>query len=116
MLANNEIGTVQPVSEIGELVREIRSAGQRHLRFHTDAVQAIGRIGVDVETLVAICFQFLHTNYMHPKGLVRYLFGEGFVLLRKMLADIRNANEGLVPRQSRGSLLSERLQDSPDLS
>src|SRR5213078_4671722 len=37
MLANNEIGTIQPVSEIGALVREERERSHRHLRFHTDA-------------------------------------------------------------------------------
>src|SRR5215211_362755 len=42
MWANNEIGTIQPVREAGELVRERRNAGQRHLWFHTDAVQAAG--------------------------------------------------------------------------
>src|SRR5687767_2670051 len=43
MLANNEIGTIQPVNEIGSLVRERRAAGQR-IWFHTDAVQAAGRL------------------------------------------------------------------------
>src|SRR5919199_1139340 len=49
MLANNEIGTVQPVAEIAALVRERREAGQKHLRLHTDAVQAASgmRVGVD---------------------------------------------------------------------
>ena len=47
MLANNEIGTIQPVAEIGELVREVR-ADNPHLRFHTDAVQAAGRLSLDV--------------------------------------------------------------------
>ena len=50
MLANNEIGTIQPVAEIGELVREVR-ADNPHLRFHTDAVQAAGRLRLDVATL-----------------------------------------------------------------
>src|SRR4030095_9782475 len=39
MLANNEIGTIQPVREIGSMVRE-----RRHLWLHTDAVQAAGRV------------------------------------------------------------------------
>ncbi len=51
MLANNEIGTVQPVAEIGALVRELRAAGHKHLWLHTDAVQSLGRMAVDVETL-----------------------------------------------------------------
>ena len=50
MLANNEIGTIQPVAEIGELVREVR-ANNPHLRFHTDAVQAAGRLSLDVAAL-----------------------------------------------------------------
>lgn len=45
MLANNEIGTVQPIREIGRLLRE------RNILFHTDAVQAAGHIPVDVSTL-----------------------------------------------------------------
>jgi cysteine desulfurase len=50
MLANNEIGTIQPISEIGKLVREARAENPQ-LRFHTDAVQAAGRISLDVEEL-----------------------------------------------------------------
>lgn len=44
MAANNEIGTIEPVAEIGAIARE---AG---VLFHTDAVQAVGHIPVDVET------------------------------------------------------------------
>src|SRR2546423_8730080 len=51
MLANNEIGTIQPIAEIGALVREERAAGQRHLRLQPDAGQALGRMRVDVEEL-----------------------------------------------------------------
>jgi cysteine desulfurase len=43
MAANNEIGTLQPIAEIGRLCRE------RGILFHTDAVQAIGRVPVHVE-------------------------------------------------------------------
>lgn len=50
MLANNEIGTIQPIAEIGTLVREARLQNPQ-LRFHTDAVQAAGRIPVSVEEL-----------------------------------------------------------------
>src|SRR5258705_7237669 len=42
MLANNEIGTIQPVAEIGKLVRDERAGGHRQLWLHTDAVQAAG--------------------------------------------------------------------------
>ena len=45
MAANNEVGTLQPVAEIGALCRE------RGIAFHTDAVQAVGRVPVDVGRL-----------------------------------------------------------------
>jgi len=45
MLANNEIGTIQPISQIGELLR------RHNVLFHTDAVQAIGHLPVDVAAL-----------------------------------------------------------------
>jgi cysteine desulfurase len=45
MLANNEIGTVQPIAEIGRLLKG------RDILFHTDAVQAVGHIPVDVNNL-----------------------------------------------------------------
>ena len=51
MLANNEIGTIQPISQIGSVVREKRAAGQRHLWLHTDAVQAAGRLPLNVDNL-----------------------------------------------------------------
>lgn len=44
MYANNEIGTIQPVSEIGRLCRE------KGILFHTDAVQAVGNAAIDVKT------------------------------------------------------------------
>ncbi|MFT3745751.1 MAG: cysteine desulfurase family protein [Pyrinomonadaceae bacterium] len=50
MTANNEIGTLQPVAEIGRLVRELREKG-RKIWFHTDAVQAAGKVPVDVEDI-----------------------------------------------------------------
>ncbi len=45
MLANNEIGTIQPISEIGQFLKG------RGILFHTDAVQAVGHIPVDVNDL-----------------------------------------------------------------
>ncbi len=67
MLANNEIGTLQPISAIGELVRQERAQG-RHLWFHTDAVQAAGRIPVNVEALGCDLLTLSAHKLYAPKG------------------------------------------------
>ncbi|AKF07562.1 IscS subfamily cysteine desulfurase [Sandaracinus amylolyticus] len=62
MLCNNEIGTVQPIAEIGKLTRE------RGILFHTDAVQGAGRMEFDVEKMnVDLASLSAHKMY-GPKG------------------------------------------------
>jgi cysteine desulfurase len=68
MLANNEIGTIQPVAEIGALIREKRAAGQKHLFLHTDAVQAAGRMVVNVEELGCDLLTMSAHKLYAPKG------------------------------------------------
>src|SRR5947209_11857067 len=69
MLANNEIGTVQPVAEVGALVRERRDAGHKHLWLHTDAVQALGRMKTDVEELGCDLLSMSAHKLYAPKGI-----------------------------------------------
>ena len=68
MLANNEIGTIQPVHEIGALVRQERAQGRKHVWLHTDAVQAAGRIPIDVEQLGCDFLSFSAHKLYAPKG------------------------------------------------
>jgi len=62
MLANNETGTIQPIRELA------RIAGERGILFHTDAVQALGKVPVDIEDL-GIDMLSLSSHKVHgPKG------------------------------------------------
>lgn len=67
MTANNEIGTIQPVAEIGKLVREIRESG-RKIWFHTDAVQAAGKMPLDVEAIGCDLLSISAHKIYAPKG------------------------------------------------
>ncbi len=68
-LANNEIGTIQPVEEIGDVVREMRADGRRYLHLHTDAVQALGRMPVDVDRLGCDLLSMSAHKLHAPKGM-----------------------------------------------
>ncbi len=67
MTANNEIGTLQPVEEIGRHVRELRQNGKK-IWFHTDAVQAAGKISVDVESIGCDLLSLSGHKIHAPKG------------------------------------------------
>lgn len=63
MFANNEIGTIQPIEEIGKIAKE------RNIYFHTDAVQAIGSIKIDVQKLNIDSLSLSGHKFYAPKGI-----------------------------------------------
>ncbi len=67
MTANNEIGTIQPVGEIGRLVKELRADGKK-IWFHTDAVQAAGKMSLDVEDIGCDLLSISAHKIYAPKG------------------------------------------------
>ena len=62
MHANNEIGTIQPIGEIGNI------AAERGIYFHTDAVQSVGKIPVDVEKMKIGMLSISSHKLYGPKG------------------------------------------------
>ena len=63
MFANNEIGTIQPIKEIGALCRE------KKIPFHTDAVQAVGHVPINVKEMNIDMLSLSGHKFHSPKGI-----------------------------------------------
>jgi len=63
MFANNEIGTIQPIAEIGKIARE------KGITFHTDAVQAMGNIPINVAEMNIDLLSMSSHKFYGPKGI-----------------------------------------------
>ena len=75
MFANNEIGTIQPIAEIGAVCRE------RGVLFHTDAVQAVGHIKIDVKEQNIDMLSIASHKFHGPKGAGALYVRKGIPLL-----------------------------------
>ena len=125
MTANNEIGTIEPIAEIGAIARE---AG---VLFHTDAVQAVGHIPVDVQAWKVDLLSQSGHKFRGPRGMgalyvrkgVRLpplMFGGGQEKGRRagtenvagavgLAAALREATDGLAAESARLSALRDKL-------
>ena len=78
MYANNEIGTIQPIAEIGKICRE------KKVLFHTDAVQAVSHVHINVEEQNIDMLSISAHKFHGPKG-VGVLYAKGGVALTNVI-------------------------------
>lgn len=71
MFANNEIGTIQPIKEIGKIAKK------HNIYFHTDAVQAMGNIKIDVNNMNIDSLSMSAHKFYGPKGVGALYIREG---------------------------------------
>lgn len=76
MTANNEIGTIEPIEEIGEIAKE------KNVYFHTDSVQAIGNIKLDVQKMNIDSLSMSAHKFYGPKGVGALYVREGVPFIK----------------------------------
>ena len=99
MFANNEIGTIQPIKEIGEICR------RKNVLFHTDAVQAVGHIPIDVKNDNIDMLSASAHKFNCPKG-VGFLYVKKGIRVKNLIeggAQEKGKRAGTAPRRRSSS-------------
>ncbi|MBU1027009.1 MAG: cysteine desulfurase [Candidatus Margulisbacteria bacterium] len=79
--ASNEIGTIEPIAEISQIIRQATGDGRQAPCFHVDAVQAAGVIPVDVQTLGIDALSLAADQFYGPKGIAALYLKKGTRIL-----------------------------------
>ena len=116
MMANNEIGTIQPVKKISEI------ASENDIYFHTDAVQAAGQVEIDVQDLQVDLLTLSAHKINGPKGVGALYVKKGVKLIPQMTGGAQERNRrastenvpGIVGFGKAASLAQKRLPEKQE--
>lgn len=81
MWANNEIGTLQPIKEMAQAVQEYAKERDREIFFHTDAVQAAGKVPIDLKEVPVSALSISGHKFHAPKGVGALFLRRGVNLM-----------------------------------
>jgi cysteine desulfurase len=113
MYANNEVGTIQPITELARIARD------RGVIFHTDAVQALGNLNIDLSTLNVDALSMSAHKFYAPKG-VGALYLKSGTLISNLFhggsqeRDLRAGTENVAGIVAMAKALELALTDLPD--
>lgn len=114
MFANNEVGTIMPIAEIGKVCRE------RGVLFHTDAVQAVGHVPIDVKAMNIDMLSLSAHKFHGPKGVGALYMKKGVRLPAYVMGGAQERNRragtenvaGIVGLGAAIELATENLAES----
>ncbi len=107
MFANNEVGTIQPIAEIGKICRE------KGVLFHTDAVQAVGHVALNVEEMNIDMLSLSAHKFNGPRG-VGALYARKGVILKNLIEGGAQEKGKRAGTENLGAIVSmaEALEES----